>query len=89
MTAATFDTYAAVKTLREAGADEALAEAIAEGMRRAATADRGESATKADLNTAVATLRTEIAQLETRLTWKALGIAGLILAAVKLIPPAY
>ena len=58
-------------------------------MRRAASADRDESATKAALDTAVATLRTEIAQLETRLTWKALGIAGLILAAVKLIPPAY
>ena len=58
-------------------------------MRRVAGADRDEFATKADLDTAVATLRTELATLETRLTWKALGIAGPILAAVKLIPPAY
>ena len=54
-----------------------------------AGAGRGGLATKAGLDTAVATLRTERATLETRLTWKALGIAGLILAAVELIPPAY
>ncbi len=85
MTASTFDTLTAARDLKAAGIEPEHAE----GMRRAATADRGESATKADLDTAVATLRTEIAQIETRLTWKALGIAGLILAAVKLIPPAY
>ena len=89
MTAAAFDTLSAARDLKAAGIEPEHAEAIVEGMRRAATADRGESATKADLDTAVATLRTEIAQLETRLTWQALGIAGLILAAVKLIPPAY
>ena len=54
-----------------------------------AGADRGGRAPRADLDTAVATLRTERATLETRLTWKALGIAGFILAAVKPIPPAY
>ena len=47
------------------------------------------AATKADLDTAVATLRAEIAKQETRLTWKALGIAGLVIAAIKLIPSAY
>ena len=51
--------------------------------------DQLRSTTKAELDTAVATLRAEIAKQETRLTWKALGIAGLIIAAIKLIPSAY
>ena len=49
MNAATFDTYAAVKTLREAGADEAMAEAIVNTASAAAGADREQLATKADL----------------------------------------
>ena len=57
MSTATFDTYAAVKTLREAGADEAMAEAIVNTVSAAAGADREQLATKADL-----------AELETRLT---------------------
>ena len=40
MNAATFDTHAAVKTLREAGADEAMAEAIVNTASAAAGADR-------------------------------------------------
>ena len=50
MTAA-FDTHAAVKTLREAGADEAMAEAIVNTASAAADAgaDRDELATKADI----------------------------------------
>ena len=51
--------------------------------------DQHRATTKADLDTAVATLRAEIAKQETRLTWKALGIAGLVIAAIKLIPAAY
>lgn len=49
MTSTDFDTLSAAKRLREAGFNEDQAEAIAEGMRRAATADRSELATKADL----------------------------------------
>ena len=49
MTAAAFDTHAAVKTLREAGADEAMAEAIVNTASAAAGADRDELATKADI----------------------------------------
>ena len=54
-----------------------------------AGAGRGGRAAKAEFDNAVAALRTELATLETRLTWKAFGIAGLLPAAVKLIPPAY
>ena len=89
MNTATFDTLTAAQDLEATGIERRQAETIAEGMRRAVGADRGEFATKAGLDTAVPTLRPEFATLETRLTWKALGIAGLILAAVKLIPPAY
>ena len=67
MSTATFDTYAAVKTLREAGADEAMAEAIVNTASAAAGADREQLATKADL-----------AELETRLRAAAQAdIAGL------------
>ena len=75
MSAAAFDTHAAVKTLREAGADEAMAEAIVNTASAAAGADREQLATKADL-----------AALEARLTWRLVGLAAVIVAAVKLIP---
>ena len=59
MTAATFDTYAAVKTLREAGADEAMAEAIVNTASAAAGAGHDELATKADLRAAIEPLATK------------------------------
>ena len=86
MNTATFDTYAAVKTLREAGADEAMAEAIVNTASAAASADRDEYATKADLTGVRDELRAELAALEARLTWRLVGIAAAIVAAVKLIP---
>ena len=75
MNTVAFDTHAAVKTLREAGADEAMAEAIVNTASAAAGADREQLATKADL-----------AALEARLTWRLVGLAAAIVAAVKLIP---
>ena len=75
MNTAAFDTHAAVKTLRKAGADEAMAEAIVNTASAAAGADREQLATKADL-----------AALEARLTWRLVGLAAAIVAAVKLIP---
>ena len=75
MNAATFDTYAAAKRLRDAGFDEDQAEAAVSMVRDAVGADREQLATKADL-----------AALEARLTWRLVGIAAAIVAAVKLIP---
>ena len=75
MSAGAFETHAAVKTLREAGADEAMAEAIVNTASAAAGGDREQMATKADL-----------AALEVRLTWRLVGLAAAIVAAVKLIP---
>ena len=75
MSAAAFDTCAAVKTLREAGADEAMAEAIVKTAGAAAGAGHDQLATKADLAELRADVaehqaatKAELAMLETRLT---------------------
>ena len=52
-----------------------MAEAIVNTASAAAGAGREQLATKADLNT-----------LEARLTWRLVGLAAAIVAAVKLIP---
>ena len=75
MSAAAFDTLATARELEAAGAERRQAEAIAEGMRRAVSADRDALATKTDL-----------AALEARLTWRLVGIATATVVAVKLIP---
>ena len=49
MTASTFNALAAARDLKAAGIEAEHAEAIAEGMREAAGADRADLATKADL----------------------------------------
>ena len=82
MNAAAFDTYTAAKRLRDAGFDERQAEAAVSMVRDAAGAGRGQLATKADL----AEVRADLAALEARLTWRLVGIAAAIVAAVKLIP---
>ena len=60
MNAATFDTYAAAKRLRDAGFDERQAEAAVSMVRDAAGADREQLATKADL----AELKADFAELK-------------------------
>ncbi len=82
MNALAFDTHKAVKALKEAGADERLAEAVVATVGDA----MGENvATKAD----IAAVRSDIAALEARLyrhLWiMAVGIVGLTVALVKLI----
>ena len=65
MTASTFAALAATRDLEAAGIERRQAEAIAEGMRRAASADRGGFATKSDL--AHSATKSDLADLETRL----------------------
>ena len=89
MNALAFDTYKAVKALREAGADEALAEAVvatvgdAIGGNVATKADLAEvkAELKSDIAVVKADLRSDIAELEARLyrhLWAmAAGIVGL------------
>ena len=63
MSAVAFDTYAAVKTLREAGADEAMAEAIVNTASAAVGASHDELATKADLAELRASMKADLAEL--------------------------
>ena len=49
-----FDTHAAVKTLTNAGADEALAAAVVEVAREASTEATGELVTRSYFDTALA-----------------------------------
>ena len=74
MTSTDFDTLSAAKRLREAGFNEDQAEAIAEGMREAATADRSELATRADL----AALKADLAAV--RIEMRIYGIIVLAIA---------
>ena len=63
MNAATFDTYAAAKRLRDAGFDERQAEAAVSMVRDAAGADREHLATKADLAELKAELKGDVEAL--------------------------
>ena len=90
MSAAAFDTLTTARELEAAGIERRQAEAIAEGMRRAAGADREALATKADLDADLAALETRLradlatkADLETlrsELRWMLAFQAALILA---------
>ena len=76
MTATVFDTYAAAKALREAGFDEAQAEAAVTMVRDAVTEG---VATKADLKTAIAELKADMLKVAVGIV---LANAGVIVAAV-------
>ncbi len=76
MTATAFDTYAAAKALREAGFDEAQAEAAVTMVRDAVTEG---VATKADLKTAIAELKADMLKVAVGIV---LANAGAIVAAV-------
>ena len=79
MTATGFDALAAARDIEAAGLERAQAEAIAAAVRQAAAADRGELATKADLETGLANLRAGLY----RALWIQTGfIVGAIVAAV-------
>ena len=78
MSATTFNPFGVARDLETAGVERKQAEAHAEALRQAATADRGECATKADL-----------AGLEARM-YRALWIQGgaivAILTALRFLP---
>ena len=89
MNTATFDTLTAARELEAAGIERRQAEAIAEGMRRAADADRGDLATKADLADFAtkadlaelrAASRADLETLRSELRWMLAFQAALILA---------
>ncbi len=91
------DTLAFSKKLREAGADEGLAEAIVEGLT---AADTSELATKGDLaevktelvekiaqvDNRIAEVRTEIAQSANRAIYTLGGLVGILFVLDRIIP---
>ena len=89
MTSTDFDILRTTRRLRDAGFDEGQTEAIVEGMRDAATADRAETATKADvaavkadvdaLKADVATVKSDVAAL--RVEIRIIGAIVLTIAA--------
>jgi len=77
------------RSLREAGADEKLTEAITTGVSRAVEAGGGENATKtslANVETRTTNLKTQIANVETRLTHRLYGITLLIVLTILIRP---
>ena len=87
MSALAFDTHKAVTALKQAGFDEVQAEAV---VNTVGDALGGNVATKADLTEAVAAVRAamaaQFAALYKQLWLMAVGIVGLTVTLVKLIP---
>ena len=82
MTASTFNPLEAARDLEAAGIEAEHAEAIAEGMRRAVSADRDEFATKADL----AALEARMTATLYRALWFQGGAIIAILTALRFLP---
>lgn len=76
-----FDTLTIARQLTEAGIQREHADAIAAGIREAA--EHGDHVTPAMLD---ARLDAGLAKLRADLTWRMLAVAGLVIAAIRLIP---
>ena len=83
MSIATFDTLTTARELEAAGVERRQAEAHAEALRRAVSADRDEFATKADLAGVRDELRADLAGLEARM-YRALWIQAAALIGTQL-----
>ena len=83
MSAAAFDTLTTARELEAAGVERRQAEAHAEVLRRAVSADRDEFATKADLAGVRDELRADLAGLEARM-YRALWIQAAALIGTQL-----
>ena len=83
MTATDFDALAAARDIEATGLERPQAEAIVGAMRQAAVADRGELATKADLETGLARLEIRLVRFVLAV---AAGQAVLIVGLLKLLP---
>lgn len=79
MASTSFDTLAAARALEAAGVERKQAEAHADVLRRAATADRDDLATKTDLGELRDTLRSELATIR----W-AIGLLAAFVFAIGL-----
>ena len=75
------DTHAIARALTAAELTPAQVDAITAGIAAAAARDAGDVATSGDL----ATLRAEIAAMETRLTWRLVGAMAAVGAILRFI----
>lgn len=78
-----FDTHSIARTLSEANLTPAQVDAITDAVRQAA--DHGDHVTSEQFKAGLAELRTEIAGLRADLTWRMLAVAGLVIAALRLL----
>ena len=83
MSTATFDTLSAARKLEAAGVERRQAEAHAEALREAVSADRNALTTKADLAGVRDELRADLAGLEARM-YRALWIQAAALIGTQL-----
>ncbi len=81
-----FDMLEAVHRLEATGLDRKQAEAVADTASAAASAGMEQFATKADLKAEAAALETRIGERLNALTWRMVALAGVGVAAIKLIP---
>lgn len=84
------DTHAIARTLSAADLTSAQVDAITAGIAAAAEHEAGgvdldKLATKADLTAVAAGLRTEMAAMETRLTWRLVGAMAAVGAILRFI----
>ena len=78
-----FDSLTVARQLTDAGIERAQADAIADGIRQAA--EHGEHVTPDQLDARIADVLTAISAAETRMTWRMLAVAGLVIAALRFL----
>ena len=78
-----FDTHSIARTPSEVDLTPAQVDAMTEAVRPAA--DHGYHVTSEQFKAGVAELRTELAGLRADLTWRMLAVAGLVIAALRLL----
>ena len=88
------DTHAVARSLTAADFTPAQADALTNALRLVVeqgdhvTSDQfkaGLAEMRAEQRTEIAQVRTQLSAAETRLTWRMLGIAGLVIAALRLL----
>lgn len=78
-----FDSLTMARPLTDAGIERAQADAIADGIRQAA--EHGEHVTPDQLDARIADVLAAISAAETRMTWRMLAVAGLVIAALRFL----
>ena len=78
-----FDSLTVARQLTDAGIERTQADAIADGIRQAA--EHGEHVTPDQLNARIADVLTVLGAAETRMTWRMLAVAGLVVAAPRFL----